>query len=67
MEIIKKIYTDAVRPLKTGPRDQEGFIKKWEIVLEEVLKAKAPEVNYIVQIYDLIKTLKSILDLKIKI
>ena len=28
MEIAKRIYTDAVRPLKTGPRDWEGFVKK---------------------------------------
>ena len=67
MEIIKKIYTDAVRPLKTGPRDQKGFIKKWETVLEKILKAEAPKANYTVQIYNLIKVLEGVLDLKIKI
>ena len=28
MEIARKIYTDAVRPLKTGPRDWEGFVRR---------------------------------------
>ena len=67
IEITRKIYTDAIRPLKTSPRDQEGFIKRWETVLEKVLEVKAPKANYTVQIYNLIKTLKNILDLKIKI
>jgi hypothetical protein len=48
MEIARKIYTDAVRPLKTGPRDWEGFVRRWETVLEEVLEAEAPKANYIV-------------------
>ena len=28
MEITRKIYTKAVRLLKTGPRDWEGFVKR---------------------------------------
>ena len=48
MILVRKGYTEAVRPVKATPKDWEGFVRRWETALEEATDIRAPEAFYIV-------------------